>query len=349
MDKRSLSHLLFKIGNKAPELSDAQHVARLRDVAKDSNSYIYLDGIHRRLTKGESLARAVSMSMGVYLHRDDAVWKGLHASTSSEQTRMLLLTFAFTLLDGMSFRDHLRDSILGSRYCMFHKEHNSEVHTGPPDIDVFTRMTGSHPDSSETGESINVSISFHEDGSLNVIRAYPMGGAPSAPVSTGDHSPQFTRARRGVNSRPNWLWRVLMRIFSRVKYRSMHTNLRLIEFAQGWAVTTVHLPNLDIQDGHIEIRGRTRGFSQVEVIEIGDGKTFVTSHDLDTIDRECFDRLTNDMSVRWQFLPAVLDAGEDYHDHNCILKIRLPQSEDELAAAQEAFVRERGIVTRSRR
>ena len=347
MDKRTLSHLLFDIGNKPPELSDVQHIARLRDVTKDSNSYTYLDGIHRRLVNGDSLARAIWMSMGVYLHQDEDLWEGLQKSQPPDKIRMLLLTFAFKLLNAMSFRDHLRESILGSRYCTFFKEHNSEQDSRPADIDIFTRMTGSHPDSRETGESINVSISFYEDGSLNTVRTYPMGLAPAAPVHEDDHSPQFTRARKGVNPRPNKLWRLIMSALSRAKYRSMHISPRLNEFTQGWAVTTNHLPDLDIHEGYIEIRGRTRGLSKIEIIEIGDGKTFIGARNLDPIDLECFDRLSNDMNVRWRLLPAVVDAGEDYLAHNCTLTFGLPQSEGELAAAKDAFIRERGLVTRS--
>jgi hypothetical protein len=337
--KERLAARLKELGKRPAGLSDAEHITSLRTSTKDETWVLYLDSFAQGLERGLSYGVAIADPMSLDL--DSELQERLRRTKDSSAVDEMLLDSAFDLLRRVSDYDQFKSMLdrAGYRYSM-HRDNSRGP--GPYDIDVYTAMTGSHPDSELTGETANVSFSFGDNGALDGIRSYSMGQAPANPLRRGEEIPNYSGVKRRFGPRiaePIW-WLTLT---TPTRDRFMAGTPKLAEFMQGWAMQANEVV-LDFEN-RLEVRGRARPFRGVEIIEIGDGvHDALPVSSLSVQDFTCMRRLFSDRRVRWCLHPLVADTRQDVFEYNCFISLDYPTDADGVERAKATYARERSSV-----
>ena len=182
IEHKRLVHWLHDLGNRLTGSSDFQHVAQLRGRTTDSTFVLYLDRIFEGLRLGHAYGSAIALAMSLDLSED--VQQRLKAPPGLANVDAILLDAAFELLEHLSDHAQLCEIFTraGYRYSE-HRDHRGGA--GPTDIDLYTAETESPQSHRRTGETVNVSFAFTDDGDLNGVRSYSMGDAPANPLHRG--------------------------------------------------------------------------------------------------------------------------------------------------------------------
>ena len=337
-EQRPVARWLHLLGSRAPETTDSNHLANLRESTDDPAFALYISSFESHLTKGLSFGAAIAELM--VLDLSDAFRQQLTAAKTSEEASSIMRDAAFSMLEGMSDHTHL-SSILRKAGYRFSAHRNARG-TGPTDIDLYTAMTDSNPNTQLTGETVNVSFTFTENGELDGIQSYSMGHAPANPLRKNGPQPKLEGIRKRTGprrSRPSWL----TKLATPARVRFMNVTPRLVEFTQGLALQMTQL-DLDFEE-RVEIRGRTRPFGKVQIVEIGDGTNSLPVAEIGAHNVSCLQRLVADRAVKWCLHPMVSDLREDLFAYDCFISIGFPETAAELEAADSAYLRELAIAS----
>ena len=141
------------------------------------------------------------------------------------------------------------------------------------------------------------------------------------------------------------LWQIELTTPARNRY--MAVTSELVEFLQGWAMQT-SLIDVDFEE-RIELRGRTRPFRTMELINIGDGMTSLPiMMALDAAELSCLRRLATDRRIRWCLHSMVSDIREDLFEYDSFVSMPFPKTEDELERAKNTYRREVAVQRNKR-
>lgn len=335
IEKQRLAVWLKELAKRPQGVSDAEHLALLRASTKDETWKLYLDSFAQGLERGHSYGVAIADPMCLDL--DSELQERLRRTKDSGLVDDMLLEASFDLLQRTSDHEQFTSMLdrAGYRYSM-HRDHSRGP--GPYDIDVYTAMTDSYPDSELTGETVNVSLRFTDEGTFEGMRSYSMGQAPANPLHRGGEIPNYAGIKKRSGPRvAEPLWWLTLTTPTRDRYMSVTP--KLAEFMTGWAMQTNDI-ELDFER-RLEVCGRARPFRGVQILEIGDGEhDALPVTNLSVQDFTCMQRLFADRRVTWCLHSLVSDARQDVFPYNCFISFAYPTDPDDVERAKSTYLRE---------